>query len=100
MDPAVRPPVCAAGLIVHEGNGHRAAVPDTPPGDSLSEHWSDLDLVLHAAPAGHGGLRLALTGATRLFALPELRARLEAIRVALGAEPSPLAPQPDTMGRS
>ncbi|WP_371621558.1 amino acid adenylation domain-containing protein [Streptomyces sp. NBC_01116] len=100
VDPAVRPPVCAAGLIVHEGNGHRAAVPDTPPGDSLSEHWSDLDLVLHAAPAGHGGLRLALTGATRLFALPELRARLEAIRVALGAEPSPLAPQPDTMGRS
>ncbi|MFE4972936.1 amino acid adenylation domain-containing protein [Kitasatospora sp. NPDC056651] len=76
VDPALRPPVCAAGLVVHGQEENPAVVPDDLPGDTVPEHWADLDLVLHVQPARSGGCSVLLTGAVGLFTRAELRAHL------------------------
>ncbi|MFD7596182.1 amino acid adenylation domain-containing protein [Kitasatospora sp. NPDC059812] len=76
VDPAVRPPVCAAGLVVHGPEENPAVVPDDLPHDTVPEHWADLDLVLHVQPARSGGCSVLLTGAVGLFPQAELRGHL------------------------
>ncbi|MFJ7274272.1 amino acid adenylation domain-containing protein [Kitasatospora sp. NPDC098663] len=76
VDPALRPPVCAAGLVVHGQEENPAVVPDDLPHDTVPEHWSDLDLVLHVQPARSGECSVLLTGAVGLFPQAELRGHL------------------------
>ncbi|WP_370416330.1 amino acid adenylation domain-containing protein [Streptomyces fradiae] len=83
VDESLRPPVCSVGLIVHEGPGDAPVVDDTPPGEAVPEHWSDLDLVLHVHPRPDGGCRLVLSGCARLFGLAELCTELTALAAAV-----------------
>lgn len=85
-DPAVRPPVCAVGLIVHEAEENTAVVPDTLSADFVPEHWSDLDLVLHVQPRPDGSCLLLLSGSRQLFGPTELHKRLTLLDAELGGE--------------
>lgn len=92
VDAAVRPPVCSAGLIIHESPGDAPVVDDTPPGESVPEHWSDLDLVLHVHPRPSGGFRLVLSGCVRMFDLADLRTELSALAAEIEDRTVPAQP--------
>ncbi|MGW8763540.1 non-ribosomal peptide synthetase [Streptomyces sp. NPDC055815] len=102
VDPAVRPPVCAAALLTHDYDGVPESTPAPAPGNTapaaasgdpapapaaghaVPEHWSDLDLVLHVEPGPDGTRVLLLSGDTRLFDHTALRTALAELTDQLG----------------
>jgi amino acid adenylation domain-containing protein len=100
VDPALRPPVCAAALLTHDYDGVPESGPDpasgdaaprsgdaapgSGPGDAVPEHWSDLDLVLHVQPGPDGARSLLLAGDIQLFDSAALRGAMAELAGSLG----------------